>query len=80
MKVLLLSTVIVLLSGCAAAPPEQVASADQLVCTRETATGTSIPSKRCRTAEEAAKEKAAAQDALGTLRSRTPGGVNPGGG
>ncbi len=80
MKVLLLPTLIALLSACAAAPPEQAAGAEQLVCTRETATGTSIPSKRCRTADEVAKEKAAAQEALGNIRSRTPGGVQPGGG
>jgi hypothetical protein len=68
---------LVALSGCAnsAAPANQAAGdATNLICVREYPTGSSIPTTRCRTPEQIARERDEAQrsvDQVGRSNART---------
>ncbi|HTP72212.1 MAG TPA: hypothetical protein VML58_08330 [Burkholderiaceae bacterium] len=71
-----------LLVGCAAEPtdparPEQVAN--DMVCTREYPTGSSIPMTKCRSSEQLERERRMGQE---TIRRNTTGtaATKPGGG
>lgn len=63
MKRLLLSLIPLALAACASAPPEKevpLAAVDKdTICEREARTGTSLPTTRCRTAEQRKAEQAA---------------------
>jgi hypothetical protein len=62
-KILIASTVIWALAGCASTDV-QVADAGAQTCTRDVPVGTLIPVTRCRSAEQMAREAEAARDAM----------------
>lgn len=75
MKRLLLTLVPVLLSACAATstPPSNdavvAAAGDDTICERETSTGTILPKKRCRTAEQREADRRAVESVEANTRN-----------
>jgi hypothetical protein len=69
-----------LLAGCAAAEPSSTADSSAPICSLDTPTGSNIPVKRCRSAEDLRRESEtanAARDAIDRSRSgiRGPAGL-----
>ncbi|MFT3957106.1 MAG: hypothetical protein QM722_22825 [Piscinibacter sp.] len=74
-----LVALLALVSACSSTPPGEGQTANaQMNCTRETPTGTSIPVTRCRTAQQAERDRDAAQD-FGTMIRAAPGSTGQSG-
>lgn len=84
MKRMLLILLPLALAACAsttspAAKSDSLASNDNnVICDRETSTGTSMPTKRCRSAEQRDADKRAAEELEAGIRARTGQGTRPG--
>lgn len=61
-----------LVSACSAPATEGPSANSQMNCTRETPTGTSIPVVKCRSPQQAERDREAAQE-LGTTIRAAPG-------
>lgn len=61
-------------AGCASTPAEQTASADQLVCSRETPLGSMMAVTKCKTRQQIEIERQEAERVKDSMRetSRTP--------
>lgn len=71
-RMLGLASMLALVSACSSPPADGQSANAQMNCTRETPTGTSIPVVRCRTAQQAERDREAAQE-LGTAIRAAPG-------
>lgn len=68
MKACLLIAAMIAIAGCASTGTQDVASDNGTVCTRETPVGSNLPVTKCRSAQQAAQEKADAERAQAEIQ------------